>query len=129
MAFYLLILLCICLMTGYFLCKNRHEEIAHLLGIFGSFGVIVILILSPWEILIILLIFIFISKSKDCYVNKFNGIETENQQQAFSGLNVGSQLIYRGVRYFINSNIKLAQIEVQKVPFQCIIEEIPILFI
>ncbi|MBD2352814.1 hypothetical protein H6G34_28850 [Anabaena variabilis FACHB-171] len=116
-------------MTGYFLCKNRHEEIAHLLGIFGSFGVIVILILSPWEILIILLIFIFISKSKDCYVNKFNGIETENQQQAFSGLNVGSQLIYRGVRYFINSNIKLAQIEVQKVPFQCIIEEIPILFI
>ncbi|MCC5634943.1 DUF4278 domain-containing protein [Nostoc sp. CHAB 5844] len=99
-----LILVCICLITGYFLLKESQREIAHLLGIFGTISLILALVLAPWQILLILLIPVFISTNFKYHTNKLNSTQIEYPQQPISKLRADHHLIYRGVYYCTKSD-------------------------
>ncbi|MBD2352819.1 DUF4278 domain-containing protein [Anabaena variabilis FACHB-171] len=117
MALSFLFLVCICLISGYFLFKKSHDEVAHLLGIFGSICLIVILILTPWQILLLLLICILISTSYESTSN-LNSTKTEYQQQNISKFRDDYHLSYRGVYYCANCNTKSDEVTIPKVAYQ-----------
>lgn len=106
MLLYFLILICICLITGYFIWKNKHSEVAHLLGIFGTLGLCLALILAPWQILLLLLITVLVPTNFKYHTNKPNSIQIQCSQQPISKFKAVHNLIYRGAYYCANSNTK-----------------------
>ena len=48
------------LLTGYFV-KNCTDEIAYIAGVFALISLLVSLVLAPWQIQVLLLIFVFSS--------------------------------------------------------------------
>lgn len=113
-----LILVSTCLITGYFLLKNSHGEIAHLVGIFGIISLFFVLILAPWQFLLLVLITVLISTSSEYYTNKLNSTETEYSQQSLEQLKAEHNLSYRGVDYCAESNTKLDGVTLPQVPYQ-----------
>lgn len=106
MALCILIIVCGCLITGYLLLKQSNNEIAKLLGIFAAIGMIVALILAPWQFLILLLIPVIISTGWEYYTSQLNNRETEGSQPPNPSLEADEHLIYRGVHYHIDSHQK-----------------------
>ncbi|MBD2440329.1 DUF4278 domain-containing protein [Nostoc sp. FACHB-110] len=99
-----LIIVCTCLITGYFLLKDSQRDIAHLLGIFGTLSLILALVLAPWQILIVLLLSGLISTNFKYRTNNLNHIQVEFTQQPVNKIKADHHLIYRGVTYLTHSN-------------------------
>lgn len=103
MALCFLIIVCTCLITGYFLLKDSQREIAHLLGIFGTLSLILAVVLAPWQVLILLLLSVLISTNFIYRTNNLNNIQVELTQQPISKLPAEHHLIYRGAAYYAYS--------------------------
>ncbi len=112
------ILLCTFLITSYFFLKKNYSEIAHLVGIFGTIGLIVILILAPWQILLLVLISVLISRSCEYYTSKLISTETEYLQQPISKFKADYNLSYRGFYYCANSNTKSDKVAISQVSYK-----------
>lgn len=106
MVLYFLILVCICLITGYFLLKKSHSEIAHLLGVFGTISLFLALFLAPWQILLLVLITAFITTNSEYRISKSNTRQIGYPQHPRSKCQADHHLIYRGAYYCTNSNTK-----------------------
>jgi hypothetical protein len=118
MALCFLTLVCACLITGYFLLKESHSEIAHLLAIFGTISLIFVLVLAPWQILLLLLISVFVSKNFRPYTNKLNNTYIEYPQQPTNKFPADHPLIYRGAYYCANSNTQSDALTVSRGTYQ-----------
>ncbi|WP_427161100.1 hypothetical protein ACQFX9_05725 [Aliinostoc sp. HNIBRCY26] len=111
MALYFLILLCAGLMSACFLLKNNHREIAYLVGIFAILSLIAILILAPWQFLLLLLIPVVISTSYEYYINSRVSIETEESQTPILQNEPEDKLIYRGAIYHADNHHKSDEVK------------------
>lgn len=107
MALYFLILPYVCFITGYFLFKNRNNEISHLVTVFAAISLILGLMLAPWQVLLLLLILILISTSSEYYTSKLVSRETQYTQQPVPKSEPDYNLIYRGACYRHDLNSKL----------------------
>ena len=107
MALYFFIFPCVCFITGYFLFKNRNNEISHLVTVFAAISLILGLMLAPWQILLLLLILILISTSYEYYTSKVVNRETQYTQQPVLKSEPDYHLIYRGACYRHDLNLKL----------------------
>ncbi len=93
------ILPCACFITGYFLLKKSNNEISHLVAVFAAISLILGLILAPWQILLILLILILISRSSEYYTSKVVSSEIQYPQEPVTKSEPDYNLIYRGASY------------------------------
>lgn len=51
------------LITGYFV-RQSHDEIAYIAGVFAIISLILSLVLAPWQIQLIVLIFVLVSTNR-----------------------------------------------------------------
>lgn len=63
MALFFLIPLFTGLLTGYFVKKST-DEIAYIAGVFAFISLLLSLVLAPWQLQLMLLIFVFVSTKK-----------------------------------------------------------------
>lgn len=111
MALYFLILVCACLTSACFLLKNNNREIAYLVGIFAVISLIAILILAPWQILILLLIPVVISTTYEYYTSKQVSTDTQEAQLPICELEPQDKLTYRGVSYHLDPHTKSDEVK------------------
>jgi cell division protein FtsL len=119
MALYFCIILCACLITGYFLLKKSNNEVSHLVAVFAAISLILGLIFAPWQILLLLLVAVLISTSYEYYTSKVVRQETESLQQPVPTSEEDCHnLIYRGASYRAHSNVNLDEENIQPVTYK-----------
>jgi predicted membrane protein len=119
MALCFCIILCACLITGYFLLKKSNNEVSHLVAVFAAISLVLGLIFAPWQILLLLLVAVLISTSYEYYTSKVVSQETEFPQQPVPTSEEDCHhLIYRGASYSSQSNVNLDEESIQPVTYK-----------
>jgi predicted membrane protein len=67
------------LITGYFVKKST-DELAYIVGVFAAISLLVSLLLAPWQIQFVLLIFVLISTNKLLHRDEYQQTDARRQQ-------------------------------------------------